>query len=72
MHPGLVADLHRNRQVREQFRAGSDHDVFGLPRQVGRIMVDQVVVLDPRAGRTFAEDIPHRLVQAARGQVPPR
>jgi hypothetical protein len=64
----LVLDLHAHAQVGHRFLHALDHDVFGFPRQVGVVEVEDVVVLHAPAGRFVGKTVPRRLEQAAGGQ----
>ncbi len=72
VHARLIADLDRGGQVTEEPAAFLDDRVLGLPGQVRAVVIGQVVVEDARLGRLAGDDVPHRLIQAARDQVPVR
>lgn len=70
VNPRLVADLHLGRHVMEDLGAFLDRLVLRVPAEVGRVEVEEVVVLDPGGRRPAGDHVPHGLEQASGRQVP--
>jgi hypothetical protein len=67
--PGLVADLDVDAEVAEDPARSADDLVLGLPREVRRVVVDDVVVADAPLGVVAVEDVPDGLEQRAGREV---
>ena len=70
--PCLVPDLDRGGDAAEDFASRLDDRVLGLPGQVRRVEVAEVVVQDPGLGRLAGDPVPDGLVEAPGEQVPAR
>src|ERR1035437_1937322 len=72
MHPGFVANLDNALNVRKQLRRSADDRILGIPRQIGVVEVDQVVIADPSRWVAPVEHVPYRLEDRPCCQPPVR
>jgi hypothetical protein len=72
MHPRLVAHLDRTDAALGRRDDTADDRVLRIPRKVARVEIDHIVILDSGTARPAGQDVPHRLIKAARDEAPLR
>jgi len=70
MDAGLVADLDRQRQMREDDSAMADMNILGLPGEVRAVEIEQVDILDTIAGGAAGQVVTDAVVERAGNQHP--
>ena len=72
VHSSFVANLDESRDVDKQLGGVADDRILGIPRQVGVVEVDQVVIADPSRRVTAVDHVPDRLEDRPGCQPPVR